>query len=56
MSDTFEPQMYLLTCVPNEDSISPTHLRSIFSLRCPHEETLHPWLPKFDSEDSDQTV
>ena len=47
-------RMYLLTCAPNEDSNQPVHPRSLISLRCPHEETLHPWLFKMRSEDSNQ--
>ena len=27
---------------PKEDSIQPAHPRSLISLRCPHEEILHP--------------
>ena len=44
-----EPQReksYLLTCAPNEDSNQPAHPRSLISLRCPDEETLHPLLSK----------
>ena len=44
---------YLLTCAPNEDSDQTAHSRSLISLRCPHEESLHPNAP---SEDSDQTA
>ena len=36
----------LLICAPNDDSNQPAHSRSLISLRCPHEETLHPWLSK----------
>ena len=42
-----EPQCvktYLLTCAPNEDSNQPVHPRSLISLRCSHEESLHPWI------------
>ena len=39
-------KMYLITCTPNEDPNQSAHLRSLNSLRCPHEETLHPWLSK----------
>ena len=35
----------LQICSPNEDS-SQRAVRSDHSLRCPHEETLHPWLFK----------
>ena len=37
---------YLLKCASNEDSNQPVHPQSHQSLRCPHEETLHPWLSK----------
>ena len=36
---------YLLTCAPNEDSKSARDQPDL-GLRCPHEETLHPWLSK----------
>ena len=39
-------KMYRLTCGPNGDANQPAHPRSLVSLRCPHEETLHPWLSK----------
>ena len=45
----FEPQRektYLWTCAPKEDSDQPANTRSLISLCCPHEETLHPWLSK----------
>ena len=36
-------EMYLLTGAPIEDSDQPAHPRSLISLRCPHDDTLHPW-------------
>ena len=37
---------YLPTYAANEDSNQRAHPRSLISLRCPHEETLHSWLSK----------
>ena len=34
----------LLTCAPNYDSKQPEHPLSLTNLRCPYEESLHPWL------------
>ena len=49
--------MFLQICAPNEESDQHAHSRSLISPRCPHEETLHPWLSKkAPSEDSDQTA
>ena len=63
---------YSLTAVPSEDSNQHAPLHSLISLCCLHEDTsesslgsldsqgckvtLHPWLSKLPSEDSDQTV
>ena len=37
---------HLLTCAPNEDSNQTAHPRCLISLRCLHDETLHPLLSK----------
>ena len=47
--ETFEPQLtkaYFPTCAPNKDSNQTAHSRSLISLCCPHENTLHHWLFK----------
>ena len=46
-----------ITCAPSEDSDQPRYPPSLISLRCPHEETLGPWLPivRAHCENSDQT-
>ena len=33
-----------MTSAPSEDSDQPGHLPSLISPRCPHDETLGPWL------------
>ena len=47
--------MYLLTCVDSNQHAHP-HPRSLISLRCPHEESWHPWLQKAPSQESEQTA
>ena len=39
-------KMYLLECMPNEDSNHPAHPRSLISFRCSHEEILFSLLSK----------
>ena len=46
---TFEPhslKTYRRTCAPNEDLNQPAQPHSLISLRCPRDETMHPWLSK----------
>ena len=37
---------YILIYESNEDSNQPARSCSFISLRCPHQETVHPWLSK----------
>ena len=51
----------MLHCLsmPNEQSdqlFALASMQSDQSLRCPHEETLHPWLVKMHRENFDQTA
>ena len=34
-----------MACAPSEDSDQPGHPPSLISPRCPHEESVGPWLP-----------
>ena len=34
-----------MACAPSEDTDQPGHPPSLNSLRCPHDESLDPWLP-----------
>ena len=44
---------YFLTCAPTEKSTRAS-TQSDRSLRCPHEEFVHPWQPKYAPEDPEQ--
>ena len=44
-----------ITCAPSQDSDQPGHPPCLISLRCPHEESLGPWLPFECTAKLDQT-
>ena len=45
-----------MTCAPNKNSDQPTHLHSLISLHCLHEETLGSWLRIERHVKTEQTV
>ena len=42
--------------MPSEYSDQAEHQSSLTGLHCLYEKTLHPWLSKLPSKDSDQTA
>ena len=57
LNEAQREKTYFQTCTANEDSNQPAHSHHLINLRCPHEETLHPWQSKnAPSEDFGQNA
>ena len=48
--ETQRGKTYLLACGPNRDANQPAHVQPDQSLRCLHDETVHPWQAKMRRE------